>query len=792
MRRYTPHPPRGQTPLSKRPHNQGSTYTADAKARIERTRREGRYQQALELVKQLYKYEPTPDHLELLKDTYVQRALQLHGMGAVRDAATVLEVASRLDEKNRAWLERLAKEMARCGDAVRLKMLMDRLAHLPGGAETSDIGKQLLTSVADAAILQEGAGKNAVPPELKEDHDRIVQAFREVENGQDDAARQTLAAVGLKSPFLEWKILLRGLQAYYANDDERARENWQRLDPERPPARIAAPFRAAIDPAYQAAQSPPVQVKLRHQFESTQGGDLNVQLRALRKALARPDTLSEALALCERLIPALQQQAPQVVPRLAASLYWKVLETGPNDLARYRRVFGGPPTDPKFDRLNALGNELAGNLDKAHKHWEAYQKDIAERPDVWPGEEGPLARALVYIKMAENAASVPTPEQFAKLPRAIRQMERPPRPLQPTAEQCYRKAIELAPSLIEAHTGLFRATLQTGKEAKVIETGEALLEKFPHDVETARMLGTFLLQRERNERACEVWEKVVHMQPMDASARQFLGAASRGLARELVLKKQYDEARRRYQASLDLVGPDLRPGVLCNWSVAERVAGDPARADELLTQARALVGELYISYLQLVESHRMRLPPKEKSRLAKEFTAKLDDPVDAATLVSLVEYAASLVVRGVTYFGIKTHVKKIVGLASKLDARILDERLLQRLVKALLEHEGVGRILPPLYRTGQARFPNNPHFPYFEAVHLMGDDPDESLRDYKVRGPLEHAERLARQRPADEPGIKEMLADIERRLAVLRVLNPFADLFSRMGDDFGPDFMDDF
>ena len=777
--------------MFKRANNQGSTYTADAKARIERTRREGRYQQALELVKQLYKYEPTPAHLELVKDTYLQRALQLHAMGAIRDAATVLEVASRLDDKNRAWLERLAKEMARCGDAARLKMLMDRLVKLPGGGETADIGKQLLTAVADAAILQEGTGKNTLPPELKEDHDRIVQAFREIENNQDEAARQTLAAVGLKSPFLEWKILLRGLQAYYANDDERARENWQRLDPERPPARIAAPFRAAIDPAYQQAQSPAMQAKLRLQFEGTQGADLNVQLRALRKALERPDTLSEALTIAERLLPTLQKQAPQIVARLATSLYWKVLETGPNDLARYRRIFGGPPTDPKFDRLNALGNELAGNLDKAHKHWEAYQKDIAARPEVWPGEEAPLARALVYVKMAENAASIPTPEQFAKLPRAIRQMERPPRALHPTAEECYRKAIELAPTLIDAHTGLFRASLVGGKEAKVIETGEALLEKFPHDVETARMLGTFLIQRDRNERAVEVWERVVRMQPMDASARQFLGVASRALARELVLKKQFDEARRRYQASLDLIGPDLRPNVLCNWSVAERVAGDPARADELLAEARALIGELFISYLQLVESHRMRLAPKEKSRLAKEFTAKLSDPVDAATVVSLVEYTASLVARGVTYFGIKTHIKKIIALASQLDTKTLDEQLLLRLIKALSAHEGVSRIVPPLYRSGEARFPNNPHFPYLEAIHLMGDDPDEDLRDYKVRAPLEKAERLARLRPADEPGIKEMLADIERRLAVLRMLNPFADIFSRMGG-FGPDFLDDF
>ena len=775
--------------MPKRPPNQSSTYTADAKARIERTRREGRYQQALELVKQLYKYEPTPAHLELLKDTYLQRALQLHAMGAVRDAATVLEVASRLDEKNRPWLERLAKELARCGDATRLQMLTDRLAKLPGGTPALDIGRQLLTAVADAAVLQEGTGKNTLPAELRQDYDRILQAFREVENGQDAAARQTLAAVGIKSPFLEWKLLLRGFQAYYANDDERARENWQRLDPERPPARLASPFRAAIDPPYLHAQAPPVQVKLQQQFDSTQGTDLRVHLQALRKALDHPESLSQALGLAERLLPQLQQQAPQIVTRLATIFYWKVLETGPSDIARYRRIFGGVPTDPKFDRLNALGNELAGDMDKAHRHWEAYQKDIAAMPQVWPGEENNLARALVWIKMAENADSIPTAEQFKKLPRAIRQMEAAPKPLHPTSEECYYKAIELAPTLIDAHAGLFRSMLANGKESPAVKAGEALLEKFPHDVETARMLGTLFYNLNRYKRACEVWEHVIEMQPLDATARQWLGAASRGRARELVVKKDYDEARLRYQTALDYAGTGQRQSVLCSWAVAERVAGDEARADELLAQARALVGELYISYHLLVEAQRLSLSAKERTRLSKEFAKELAEPVDTPTVVALVEYASALVEADVTYFGIKTHVKKIVSLSSKVDVATLDEQQLLRLLKALVGQEVVGRIVPPLFRSGQLRFPNNPHFFYQEAIYLMGDEPDESLRDYKVRRPLEHAARLAHLRPAGEPGIKEMLADIERRLSLLRMLNPYADVFSRM---FGGRGMDDF
>src|SRR5258707_313961 len=100
--------------LSKK-HHPSSSSSGDLAARIERTRREGKYQQALDLVKQLHKSEPTPAHLELLKDTYLRRAEQLRGQGYHRDAATVVEVASRYDDRNPEWLGKLAAEMARCG-----------------------------------------------------------------------------------------------------------------------------------------------------------------------------------------------------------------------------------------------------------------------------------------------------------------------------------------------------------------------------------------------------------------------------------------------------------------------------------------------------------------------------------------------------------------------------------------------------------------------------------------------------------------------------------------------------
>jgi hypothetical protein len=248
-------------------HPTSTTSTQELRPRIDRARQEGRFQQALELTKLLYKYESTPDNLELLKEVYLGRARQLRSQGQTRDALTVLDVASHLEGTSPLWIDRLAQEMALCGEVGRTLALLD---NLPDAASA----QRILGFVADAAIQQEAAGRAALPPALRDDLDRILLAFGQVESGQDEAARETLQGISLRSPFLEWKLLLRGLQAYWQNDDVRAVENWQRLTPERLPARLAAPFRFRLDAAFRSAQPPTTQAMLQKLFDRLQGSTL--------------------------------------------------------------------------------------------------------------------------------------------------------------------------------------------------------------------------------------------------------------------------------------------------------------------------------------------------------------------------------------------------------------------------------------------------------------------------------------------------------------------------------------
>src|SRR5262249_17413088 len=280
-------------------------------------------------------------HRELLQNTILGRARQLRSQGYTRDAGSVLQNAVQLDGAP-GFLEQLAEELAACGDVRRALEVLGKVPDPPGRPRG-------LAQAADAAPRQGKSGRDLLPEAYRGEFDAVLRAFAHAAVGQDEQARADLQAVGLQSPFLEWKVFLRGLLAYYQNDDARALENWQRLSPDRLPARLAAPLRFTIDAAFRTAQPPETQAVLQTQADQLPAAPLVQPLRAIQAALARGRQLGQAFRQAETLLPALRQHDPRLVPRLAACFYWAVIDHGlPEDMRRFQRVFGAPADDPQL------------------------------------------------------------------------------------------------------------------------------------------------------------------------------------------------------------------------------------------------------------------------------------------------------------------------------------------------------------------------------------------------------------------------------------------------------------
>ena len=263
---------------------------------------------------------PAPHTAGLLVRAALGRARQLSASNYLRDAATVLASVAAFAQTPEQ-IEGLALALSECGQFELALRVAQPLA-------SPALKSRILGNMADAAVRGRQLPTTGLPADFQAHRDLIVKSFSEVTAGQDEQARATLAGVGLTSPFLEWKVLIRGLIAYFHKDDSKAVENWQRLNASRLPARLAAAFRQAIDPAFRQAQPQEIQTQLQNLHERLQGSTLSPRLRQVQQSLADPRHLAQAFRQAEALLPSLQAEAPHLRPRLAACFYWAIVDHG--------------------------------------------------------------------------------------------------------------------------------------------------------------------------------------------------------------------------------------------------------------------------------------------------------------------------------------------------------------------------------------------------------------------------------------------------------------------------------
>jgi tetratricopeptide (TPR) repeat protein len=772
-------------------HGSAIATAGDSRARIERAAAEGRFQTALDLARQLFKHEPTPTHRELLQKAQLGRARQLRAQGATQDARNLL-VGAAAPNDDPAWLEQAAEELARCGDLPAALALLDRVSN-------TQARPRVLAEAADAALAQGKNGRTLLPEPLRGQFDAIIQAFDQVEQGQDASARATLQSLGLQSPFLEWRLLLRGLMAFYVKDDARALEAFSRLNPQRLPARLAAPFRFALDPAFKRAQPPEIQKILQKQGDHLFGSGLLPGLRNLQAALADERKSANAFRIAETLLPSLKAEAPALVPALANCCYRNIIDQGtPEDVARYKRVFGAPPDDPELWRLPALALERRDQFRDAHPCWLDYEKSIAKHPQAWTNGQAERVRALVWCHLGQNASLVEDEgekdeDDFLFAPPRRRGDTKTG--LKPGPQECFEKSIALAPDLLEAHSALFQYELAHNRPGKAEKAARRLLEHFPQHVVTLEALGQLLMKKQKYADALGFFQRALRVNPLERRLRGQVILAHLYKARDHAERGEFDAARGEYRAALAFEDRQQAAGILCKWAACEFKAGDVATAEDLLQKALAEKGDrLAVAFSLLVEVIRLKLPRPLKTRFDKEFNEALAQPPTVEAACVLIDTAAAHRDAGIGYFGQKTHEKKILAYLERLsDVDLAEDQLVMVIdgVHAL----GSKRLEKQLIEKGLHRFPQSPWIPLARAKSEMAKG-QYHYRDYTARRHLEQAKHLAEAMPRDARQ-QELLDEIDEQLEKLDEMNPygffghrggfFSHLFDGFDDSFGPD-----
>ena len=751
---------------------------------IAKARKEGRTQQALDLTRQLYKQNQNEENRELLRQVTLERARQLQAQGKLKDAATVFTNLLTMGGAA-ALIAEAAQQLAACGAP---EQALAALAQIADPLERNKV----LSLAADAALAQGPAGKNALPVELHTGFDQIVQAFAHYEAGRDEDARAALQSIGLQSPFLEWKLLLRGLIAYQAKDDVRAIENWQRLDPHRLPSRLAGPLRAAIDPAFLRAQPAAVQQALKTKLMQQQGIGVAAPLRELRDLLTK-NNLAPAFRKAETIVAPLRQEHPDLARRLAQCFFWSIIERGqPEDVERHARVFGATADDPHRHRLEALALEARGMWPEAHAAWQDFIKDVAANPGIWPAGAAARVQALIWSRMAENAHPHMQKRSASGNP-FFDMFARQTKPLKPSAEACFQKAIELAPDRLDAYRDLLHLYLDEDKIAKAKKIGAELIKRFPDHADTLEILGELCIQTKAYNKAEKYFEKAIEANPLDRMLRDKLRRARQNLALKYVCDDQFVKARKQLERTLQLCdNPGLT--VRCLWAVAEVKANDPARAQELIAQALVEPAHrLAVRYGLVVAAARVDLPAQEKKQLTDDLKAALAQPATPLEVLLLLEIAAyDRSVYGDGFPGQKTHEKTILKFFEKVDLNGFDEpQLVQNCANlgALQARKAWLKCLTHARR----KHPKNVFIRLsFVDYYLMDESRDP--KTHLAREHLDAARGLVEALPRGEVQqqyleriqmMEELITELESRRPTI------FDMMGHVFGDYGPVFDDD-
>jgi tetratricopeptide (TPR) repeat protein len=746
--------------------------------RIARARREGRTQQALELTRQLYKQSATPEYQELLRQVSLERGIQLQQQGYTRDAATVFANALNLGGPPE-FRSKLVELLAAVGDVSRAMQAL-------GPDADPQVRQRMLGHLADLAVRQGPAGRNTLPAELHAGFDAVLQAFAHSEAGRDDEARAALQTIGLASPFLEWKLLLRGLLAYYARDDARAMENWQRLDTQRVPARLAAPLRFGIDAAFRTAQPAATQNALQAQATRLAGPSAATTLEDLRKALAHRKSLGNAFRLAEQMLPALRRDRPTLVPRLAHIVFWAIVDAGqPEDLDRYERAFGSVSNQVELARLEALALEHRGMAAEAHAAWQSVARALADAPKDWPGDVGKRAQALVWAHIGEQAAEYAENEP-PEMPFMFGRFEKPP-PLKPDAVACFQRSIELAPERLEGYLALFILHREHGDTDKAGKIGQELLKRFPDHAATSEALGDLYLETQQSDKARQCFEKALSANPLERRLRIKLARARQNVGLALTIDKKFQAARAEYEAALGLAeGPQT--ALLCQWAVLELKAGAPERAAELIARAQAASDQRLALHFGLVsESIRAKLPPAEKKRLAADMKTALAEPPTPGEVLALLEAAAQQRKRQLdAYHGQKTHERTFLRFLDSVSLYEFKEDEVVKLCGYLQAMDARGPWQRCLERA-EFEYPHNAAIALSHLDYLLTQKSEPS--PWIVRDRLDRARRLIQALPREAQD--RLLPGLRQREQQVHALGGMADPMSMLDRIFGFDGPDD-
>jgi tetratricopeptide (TPR) repeat protein len=727
------------------------------------------YPEAWKLARHLVNQAANADNLGIARNVLTLACEHYAEANRPADFAKFYALAESLPKsEGNEWTITLGLLQAKAGYFTKAKQLLEPLND-PAAMV------QAIAHVADKAIVSRHGG--LLPAEYQPAYEAILAAFHHYQTGNDEAARESLNAVGLQSPYLEWKVLLRGLIAFTASDDARAIENFARLNPDRIPSRLAAIFRTRIDTPFRNQQTPEVAANAERKYSGFAASVLHQNLKAIQQNLGRGKSLAPAFSAVETAIPFIKAQKPGLLPRLANCLYHAILQQGqPDDMKRYRKSFGPPKEDPQFNRLQGIVLEQTDQLDGAFECWKNYGDWLAIPPEGWPKELTKRVQARVLFRVGNIAADLtdweeePDDDDYFDIfgPPRKKKKSKAPREI-PDAKQFLSRAMELAPDWEELAVQLFKDYEVAEQPEKAEAVARAHLKINPEAPVMLANLGNLLGKQGRAAECLECRKKALAANPLDKGAIGLALKATIAAARRHVAEKDYDAAEALLTSASELNGNQQHYSEqILRIAIAQK-RGRPEEVERLLAAFPLLPqGVLVRQFLGQIHATVLKYKPADKKAAVAEFADALKHPQLPIAWVALYWELGTIEAEGWNFTGQPALRKKILT-AIAGSAQPNDELNSEGLA-AVLQNGNEWPTLQKLAASLAKIYPRNPLFLLMEVeaalAQLKKTSPNTLTRK------LYKAEDLIRLTPGSRHA--HLLPRIQQ---ILNELNPMRSMF---------------
>ncbi|MBW3540103.1 MAG: hypothetical protein KY476_07530, partial [Planctomycetes bacterium] len=680
-----------------------------------------------------FRKEASPAHRQLLEQAFVARIEQLHARKQPDDARAVLQRLLEMGPRDSEVVAKLPK----------LKLMLGSADADAASAIESD--PALLVKLVDDAVLDP---RTPLPDfaNIRDHVARLREALGAVERGEDEAAMLLVGEIPRTSPVSDWKLFVRGLSAFYADDRDRVEQNWRRLEKQRPAARIAATLLLS------AGEAPLVDVgadltaavqRLEHRLQEDPAAEIIKRLAASWRKAEWVEFFRQFHRLREGFA---RTHADQIA--VLVELAWKraAREGNRSLLDKLRRAAPAPPLDPHWNRAQALLAEHGSNADAnlVEGFWMNYARELAEGP-LLREDERALACGLVYRRLGREfelyARDCERESMFfpADVESAAKFRE--------GAAGFYRESIRRWPQLCDSYRELARLHEDLEQPAKAAAVREKLVRQDPDDYNARVWLCNHYLGLDDVEASEPHAETAFRLKPRAAESAKLRWNQQVTTIRVLTCRRKFAEAREAWEAACGQVPDDVEPYTLDTLRCGiDLKAKERAAADEWLQRALSKVETSTPVWMQMsCTAARFKLPREIKRDFDERFKEAIAQPADSATAGRLARFHLMLRRSQVNYTGRATQERLFVKYLQRAKRTSWEARDLRFVLRFLEKFPPYEPLRGDLVEIGLRSFPQDAMIHLAAGELEMGFGPfscDFARARRHMKRALELAERL--------------------------------------------------